>query len=103
MTSSAGGFEQDADDIEDDDIISTYLGAGDPAPSDFASGQLLETNRPHRMPDWPHAINGDQAISIDPKTIDWFKRHHADWRAEIAFVLRAWIASRIRTGSDTLP
>jgi hypothetical protein len=79
--------EADADGFDDDQVLQAYLGIDAQSPAQDTAG-------PAEMPDWPLPCVRDIGLSIDVETVAWFKSRHADWRAEMSFVLRAWTIAR---------
>jgi uncharacterized protein (DUF4415 family) len=82
--------DEDAESFDDEALVEAYLrpehtraefGPGEPAPATA-------------LPDWPPSTAREIGVTIDPTTLAWFKAHHPDWRREIRFVLRAWVAAQ---------
>jgi uncharacterized protein (DUF4415 family) len=79
--------DEDADNLDDEGLIAACLGQGKAAdPGDQAAGQDI--------PDWPPIHTRNVGLIVDNATVDWFKANHADWRQEMGFVLRAWVATK---------
>ncbi len=77
--------DEDADTLDDETALDHYLGGECPAKLDNGLAEL---------PDWPAPSKRDIGLDLDMATLNWFKQTHADWRREIRFVLRAWIAAQ---------
>ncbi|HQT76581.1 MAG: hypothetical protein B7Z80_19235 [Rhodospirillales bacterium 20-64-7] len=89
MTRFSNEPEADADDLDDDELLEAYLGI------DAGSGikDPAIAAQPSSIPDWPSRLTRDLRLdlNVDADTVEWFKAHHTDWRAEMRFVLRAWV------------
>ncbi len=80
--------DEDADTLDDEALLSAYLGSGTSGtPSD------QDADPETRIPDWPPSRVRDTGLMVDTATLDWFKTNHADWRQEMAIILRAWVAA----------
>ncbi|MBS0644621.1 MAG: hypothetical protein U1E70_04490 [Acetobacteraceae bacterium] len=77
--------DEDAANLDDDALLDAYLN-----PSPAEADQRDAT----RLPDWPKLTVREVGLSLDTATLDWFRAHHADWRREIGFVLKAWVAAQ---------
>jgi hypothetical protein len=77
---------EDADTLDDETLMQEYLGVRPEA----ATGSVAA------MPDWPPVSRGAVRLDLDAATIDWFRDRHADWRKQMGFVLRAWVAAHGR-------
>lgn len=77
--------DEDAANLDDDALLEAYL-----------SPRSADPDRPvvTHLPDWPPLAAREIALPIDTRTLDWFREHHADWRREIRFVLKAWVAAQ---------
>jgi hypothetical protein len=87
---------EDADNLNDDHLLTTYLAGSAPKPETAAA--LVHS-------DWPPPAMQDLGLNVDPATLRWFETHHCDWRQEMCSVLRAWVDMRTRDpdGSMTQP
>jgi hypothetical protein len=81
--------EADADALDDDQVLGAYLGI---------DARDAEAGMPYTaaIPDWP-PHQGEAVLGVDGEIADWFKSRHANWRAEIRLVLRAWVAAHADT------
>jgi uncharacterized protein (DUF4415 family) len=80
--------DEDADTLDDETLLETYLGAsaakpgaGDPAAD---------------LPDWPQRRERNLGLNLDTETLAWFKARHFDWQSKMASILRAWVAAQTR-------
>lgn len=74
--------DEDAADLDDDAIFDTLVD-GPP------QAQKSSTAAP--LADWPGTAVTEVELNLDHDTLLWFKSTHADWRQQMAFVLRAWV------------
>jgi uncharacterized protein (DUF4415 family) len=81
--------DEDADSLDDQALLETYLGAKAPNRDTAATSAAS-------LPDWPPPIERELGLNLDTGTIAWFRANHTDWRSAIAGVLRAWVAARTR-------
>jgi hypothetical protein len=86
---------EDANNLDDDALFEAYLDAGN-API----AGIPATDAGDGMPDWPPVTMRNVGLSIDTATLAWFKSNHTDWRAEVGFVLRAWVAAQADAGRN---
>jgi hypothetical protein len=82
--------DEDADNLDDDALIEAYLGTG----TRVAQSNTLAADAGQEMPEWPPLKVRNIELTIDSATIAWFVGNHADWRREIGYVLRAWVAAQ---------
>lgn len=75
--------DEDADNLDDDTLLQSYLGSDTWAPEEQAV----------TMPDWPAGRSSDVALTVNAETVAWFKLNHADWRSAMELVLRAWVVA----------
>jgi hypothetical protein len=93
--------DEDADTLEDDELLENYFAPG--------SSERVEAKRKSgadsaaAVQDWPPSPDWDAGRDLDDRTLAWFKANHADWRLQVAAVLRAWVAARTRTLPDIRP
>ena len=80
--------DEDADNLDDETLLSTCLGRRHPGES------TDQENLAEDIPDWPPNRTRDVGLIVDTETLAWFKANHADWRREMGFVLRAWVAAQ---------
>ncbi len=92
--------DEDADDLDDDKMLETYIGPGQGNATDVAVA----------LPDWPptHSpLNGPGVngvgLNIDRATVAWFKANYAEWQREIGSVLRGWIVAQTQVDGDIQP
>jgi uncharacterized protein (DUF4415 family) len=85
--------DEDADSLDDEAVLETYLGVKAPRRGSVADS-------PTAMPDWPQSPRHQLGLDLDADTLAWFKANHADWRSRMAGVLRAWVAARTRAGQS---
>jgi hypothetical protein len=78
---------EDADLLDDEAALGAYLGDA-PAKSDCGSGDGTQ------LPDWPPRAAEDIRLYLDAETVAWFQAASVDWRREMRFVLRAWVAAK---------
>ena len=76
--------DEDADILDDETLLESYLGIKPPIRSAGDHGDDL--------PDWPQRRGRDLCLNLDAETIAWFKARYTDWQATMASVLRAWVA-----------
>jgi hypothetical protein len=79
--------DEDADTLDDETVLETYLGDG-PLRPDTAASVATE------LPDWPPQAVRDVGLNLDLETLAWFKAANANWRREMRAVLRAWVAAK---------
>jgi len=79
--------DEDADNLDDEALVAACLGPGNTSEQDSQAAE-------HAIPDWPPIGPRNVELIVDNETIDWFKANHADWRREMGFVLRAWVATK---------
>ncbi len=87
--------DEDADNLDDEDLLGCYLEAGSPAKG---ANKVL----PMQL-DWPGLSALKSGFSLDHRTLAWFQANHADWRLAIELVLRAWIDARTSARSGVQP
>jgi hypothetical protein len=96
-----------ADNLDDDSLLRTYLGAGSRSGGAGASGP--EPDRLSVVPDWPPSAMQDPGLPVDAETLKWFETNHRDWRQGMCSVLRGWVEARtrgaasVRTEADPNP
>lgn len=83
--------DEGADSLDDDAPIDAYLDAGTPKKAKVPARDSLG-----EMPEWPPATMREVGLTVDTATLKWFRNNHADWRREMGYILRAWVA--VRTG-----
>jgi hypothetical protein len=83
--------DEDAVFLDDDALIEAYL-----RPEHIRT----ETGFTSDIPDWPPVTEHRIDITIDAATLAWFKSRHPDWRREIGFVVRAWVATQSAPGES---
>jgi len=93
--------DEDADTLDDDDLLESYLGAD--SPEDIAAKRKSGADSAAAVRDWPQSCEPEAGPDPDAETLAWFKAHHADWRLGMADVLRAWVAARTRAPPDIPP
>ena len=78
--------DEDADNLDDETLLQTYLGAGDakPAATDDATD----------LRDWPQRRGRDLGLNLDAETLAWFKAGHVDWGSTMASIIRAFVAAQ---------
>lgn len=86
--------DEDADSIDDDDLVETYLAPE--MPGSHASQREGGADGGAPMWDWPPSGRRDHGLDFDSQTLAWFMANHADWRSEIEDVLRAWVIARMQ-------
>jgi uncharacterized protein (DUF4415 family) len=79
--------DEDADLLDDEAALETYLGDAPPK-SDSANPAAPQ------LPDWPRRAVDGIGLNLDAETLTWFKAAGADWRGQIRSVLRAWVAAK---------
>ena len=84
--------DEDADSIDDDDLVETYL-APEISKNDAAQREG-GTDGGAPMRDWPPCGGRSHGLDLDPQTLAWFRANHAEWRPEIEGVLRGWVIAR---------
>jgi hypothetical protein len=80
-------LDDDADTLDDEAALGTYLGDTPPAPKD-------DVGRGSDLPDWPAGSAPDLGLSLDAETLAWFQATYGDWRGAMRTVLRAWVAAK---------
>jgi len=80
--------DEDADNLDDDALFESYLQGKSGMPRE---GLADPTDT---IPDWPPATMRDVGLTLDHETVAWFRASHSDWRREMSFVLRAWVAAQ---------
>ena len=75
--------DEDAELLDDEALIEACLGLNEPNDKRRVSRVA--------MPDWPAPSHGEVCLTIDPDTKRWFAANHAQWRREMALVLKAWV------------
>jgi len=86
---------EDANNLDDDALFEAFLDAGI-----AQTGGAPEAESGDGIPDWPPVRMRTVALPIDVATLAWFKGNHVDWRAEVGFVLRAWVAAQTEAVRD---
>jgi hypothetical protein len=81
--------DEDADNLDDEKLLGSYFSAGS---SESPPGSAAESE----IADWP-AMPGPGDSAGDSETLHWFRTNNPGWRGEMTHVLRAWIASRVKT------
>jgi hypothetical protein len=76
--------DEDANYFDDDMVLDSLFGGDSPTRE---SGADIATP----MADWPPLMARHAGLNLDPGTLAWFKANHADWQAEIGFILRTWV------------
>ena len=85
--------DEDAENLDDEALLNAYLGRGQ-------SGKSSDPeNSAEDIPDWPPSQTRNVGLIVDANTLGWFKANHADWRREMGFVLRAWVAVQAAAAS----
>jgi uncharacterized protein (DUF4415 family) len=79
--------DEDADILDDETALESYLGDTPPRLDRVASGAM-------ELPDWPPRAVRDIGLNLDAETLAWFKAANSDWRREMRAVLRAWVAAK---------
>jgi hypothetical protein len=79
--------DEDADILDDETALESYLGDAPPRLDRAASGAA-------ELPDWPPRAVQDIGLHLDVETLAWFQAAVADWRREMRSVLRAWVAAK---------
>jgi hypothetical protein len=90
--------DEDADGIDDDDLVETYL-APNSSNRGLTSPEAGEENVAP-MQDWPPSGGRDCEPEIDAQTLAWFRANHAEWRPAMESVLRAWVNARMQTATS---
>lgn len=88
--------DEDADALEDDVFLDSLYDRDSPKPD-------ARADRATDLPMWPPRRLPDGGVTLDRATLAWFKANHADWRAEIAVVLRSWAALHAPAPPDIGP
>ncbi len=78
--------DEDAAASDDADALDSYLGADAQKLNPGEGGVAV-------MQDWPPERRQQPGLALDAGTLAWFKANHLDWRAEMASVLRGWVAA----------
>src|ERR1700722_20319894 len=89
--------DEDADTLDDEGLLETYVGAGPPQ---------QQSGAPHAadLQEWPQLSGTPGAGSdIDAATPPWFKANHVDWQEELRTVLRTWASVQAQPLPDTQP
>lgn len=79
--------DEDADILDDETALESYLGDAPPRTDSVASGTT-------ELPDWPPRAVRDIGLTLDAETLAWFKAANGNWRREMRSVLRAWVAAK---------
>ena len=85
--------DEDADSLDDDAALDTYL--AEDAPKIDSQAPVTPV-----LPDWPSRTRDETGLDIDPETLAWFKAMHVNWRHEIRSVLRGWVAANMASQQD---
>ena len=80
--------DEDADALDDDAAIESYLGgtsSGDAPVTPGRGPAFIEVK------DWPPRSGRDLGLTLDTDTLAWFRETYPDWRHQMRTVLRAWM------------
>ncbi len=89
--------DEDAANLDDDELIEAYLDAEAPK-----AARSLAADGGAEIPEWPPLGLRDVGLTLDTATLAWFRDRHANWRREMGLVLRAWVTAQTRpSGSQT--
>lgn len=86
------GSDEDADSLDDDDLVETYLVA-EVAKADAAK-RGMGVDSPPQVEDWPSSDGLDPWSDFGANSLAWFKANHSEWRLAIQGVLRGWVMAR---------
>ena len=81
---------EDFDDLDDEAVLDIHFGENHPKQTPAAQELPM-------LADWPPPAIAEAALRLDAATLAWFQANHANWRQEMRFVLRAWVAARSAT------
>ncbi len=81
--------DEDAANLTDDALLEAYLDTDAPK-----TGLAAAADDTAEMPDWPAVTVREVELTVDSATLSWFRINHADWRREMSFVLRSWVAAQ---------
>jgi hypothetical protein len=79
---------EDADNLDDYRLLTTYLNGSSPKP---------ETDTAPALSDWPPPTVQDLGLNVDAATLRWFETNYGDWRQGMCSVLRAWVDMHTRS------
>jgi hypothetical protein len=80
--------DEDADTLDDEALLETYVDAG-------PAKQLAGSSSAADIQEWPQPPEAPGAgWDIDAAILAWFKANHADWREELRTVLRTWASEQ---------
>jgi hypothetical protein len=109
--------DEDADNFDDDDLLTTYTPPGEPGQGEPGQGEpgqdapRQDVPRPDDtdrksgsenaagMREWPQPYESNSAVRLDAATLAWFTANHVNRQMTAEQVLRAWAATR----TDPLP
>jgi uncharacterized protein (DUF4415 family) len=84
--------DEDADKLDDENLLKTYLAVGLPK---------VDQEAEPMVPDWPPTTTRELGLNVDADTLRWFETNYGDWRQGMCSVLRAWVAVHSRDAPTT--
>ena len=76
--------DEDADTLDDEAALSTYLG-------DTKSPPHIIAHRSPPLENWPSKAMQNIDLNMETGTLIWFQASHVDWQRAMRRVLRAWV------------